>query len=377
MDRGSSSPQAATTAALLKPFRLGPLELGNRVVMAPMTRSRSPNNVPLELVATYYAQRAGAGLIVTEGTSPSPNGLGYARIPGIFNEEQVKAWKAVTEAVHAEDGTIFMQLMHTGRVSHPANLPEGAEVLAPSAVELTETDMWVDELGEAVKMPVARAMTEAEVEEAMQEYVTAAKNAVAAGFDGIELHGANGYLMQQFLNPHTNRREDRWGGSVENRCRFAIEVARRCAQAIGAHRVGIRLSPYGVFNEMPHYDEIDETYVRLARELGELGLIYVHVVNHSSMGAPEVPGEIYKALREAFPNNLVLSGGYDFDRANEDLEKGWGDLVAFGRPFISNPDLVERFRRGAELADADPDTFYAPGPDGFADGYTDYPTLDG
>ncbi|NNM04337.1 MAG: alkene reductase, partial [Gemmatimonadetes bacterium] len=244
---------------LFQNFTLGSYTLRNRAVMAPMTRSRATGNVPNELMAEYYAQRAEAGLIITEGTSPSPNGLGYPRIPGIFSQEQVDGWSKVTQAVHDVGGRIFVQLMHTGRVSHPENLPEGARVLAPSDVSLEETLMWVDARGKAVKMPGPEAMTDDEVRSTVEEYVQAARNALEAGFDGIELHGANGYLLEQFIHPHTNRRGDAWGGSVENRCRFVLEVARGCAEAIGGERVGIRISPYGVFNEMPHYDGIDET----------------------------------------------------------------------------------------------------------------------
>jgi len=358
-------------APLLTPLTLGSIELKNRVVMAPMTRSRSIDNVPGELVAEYYGQRAGAGLIITEGVSPSPNGLGYPRIPGLFSESQVEGWTRVTSAVHEKGGRIFAQLMHTGRVAHPDNLPDGAQVLAPSAVPLTETKMYVDALGDVVEMPEAVAMTDAQVREAIEEYVDAARNAIRAGFDGVELHGANGYLIQQFIHPHTNRRTDAWGGSIEARLRFPMEVARQVVEAIGADRVGIRLSPWGVFNEMPHYDKIDQSYRQLAAAFGELGLAYIHMVNHSSMGAPDVPDETRDMLRETFGGTFILSGGFDFDRANDELHADSGDLVAFGRPFIANPDLVERFRQGAELAEPDPDTFYTPG----ADGYTDYEPL--
>lgn len=374
MSANNTTPNALP---LFSDTTMGPLPLRNRAVMAPMTRSRALGNVPNELMAEYYAQRADAGLIITEGTSPSPNGLGYPRIPGIYSGEQVAGWSKVTQAVHERGGTIFVQLMHTGRVSHPENLPEGARVLAPSAVALEETLMWVDERGEAVKMPPPEAMTEGEVEAAVEEYVTAARHAIEAGFDGIELHGANGYLLEQFLHPHTNRRDDAWGGSVERRSQFVLEVARGCVEAIGGERVGIRLSPYGVFNEMPHYDEIDETYTYLASELGKLDLVFLHIVNHEAMGAPPVPDTIQAEIRRAFPNTYILSGGYGLESANADLEAGKGDLVAFGRPYLANPDLLERFRRGEALNEPDFATFYAPGPEGFAQGYTDYPRLKG
>lgn len=364
------SHSTVATAAILEPFDLNGHPVKNRFVMAPMTRSRSIDNVPGDLVVEYYRQRAGAGLIVTEGTAPSPNGLGYPRIPGIFTEEQIDGWRPVTEAVHADGARAFLQLMHTGRVTHPANLPEGGEAVAPSAVALTETKMWVDGEGE-LPIPEPRAMTGEDVIASIGEYVDAARNAMAAGFDGVELHGANGYLIQQFIHPGTNRREDEWGGSLENRIRFPLEVARAVAEAIGGDRVGIRISPYGVFNEMPHYDEIDETYEALVKGLDEIGIAYIHVVDHASMGAPDVPRSIQARMRELFGGAYILSGGYDFDAANEDLAAQRGDLVAFGRPFLANPDLVQRFREGAELNDPDPSTFYTPGPEG----YVDYPTL--
>jgi len=357
---------------LFSSYDLAGTELPNRVVMAPMTRSRSIGNEPNELVATYYGQRAGAGLIITEGTSPSPNGLGYPRIPGIHSEAQTAAWREVTRAVHEEGGRIFLQLMHTGRVTHPDNLPEGGEVLAPSAVGLDETKMWVDERGEAVDIPEPTAMSEAQVEEAIEEYVTAARNATEAGFDGVELHGANGYLIEQFIHPHTNRRTDGWGGAVDARLRFAVEVARRVVAAVGAERVGFRISPYGVFNEMPLYDEIEEAYGKLATALGEIGIAYLHILDHSDQGAPEVPTALKRSLRDAFAGTVILCGGYDADRAEADLADDLADLIAFGRPFIANPDLVERMRTGAELAEGRTELFYSPG----AEGYTDYPALE-
>ncbi len=354
---------------LLRPTRLGNLSLKNHAVMAPMTRSRALGNVPNELMATYYRQRAGAGLIITEGTSPSPNGLGYPRIPGIFNNEQVQGWKLVTKAVHAAGGRIFAQLMHTGRITHPANLPAGGRVLGPSAVAAKGT-MVTDAAG-VQPLPVPQAMTAAEVHQAIEEFGQAARNADRAGFDGVELHGANGYLIEQFLNPGTNLRTDEFGGSFEKRARFAIHAARAAVEAIGPGRVGIRFSPYGVFNDIPAYDEVDATYAHLARELGRLQLAYLHLVDHSSMGAPAVPPAIVQAIRAAFPGTIILSGGYDLARAEADLTAGRGDLIAFARPFLANPDLVERFRLGAALNQPAFDKFYTPGPEG----YTDYPTL--
>jgi len=351
---------------LFESYSLGPLSLKNRIVMAPMTRCRALNNIPNDLMATYYAQRASAGLLITEGTSPSANGLGYARIPGIFSEAQVAGWKKVTEAVHKENGKIFIQLMHTGRVSHPNNMPEGTTVLAPSSVQL-DGEMYTDQEGMQT-YPLAKEMDANDLETAKNEYVQAAKNAMAAGFDGVELHGANGYLIDQFINPTTNKRKDAYGGSIANRNRFPLEVAQAVSEAIGADRTAIRLSPYGVFNSMGIFKDIDQAFIELAQGLSDLGLVYLHIVDHSAMGAPQVPDRIKEKLKAAFSGAFVLSGGYDKDRAEADLQSGKGDLVAFGRPLLANPDLPKRFMEDLELNEADQGTFYT------ADekGYTDY-----
>lgn len=353
-------------SVLFSPTELGSLQLKNRMVMAPMTRSRAVDNLPNDLMVKYYAMRADAGLIITEGVSPSPNGLGYARIPGLFSAAQVQGWRKVTDAVHAADGKIFVQLMHTGRICHAENLPAGARVLAPSTVA-AEGEIWTDSRG-LQPHPSPSAMSESDITAAIAEFATAARNAMEAGFDGVELHGANGYLIDQFLNTASNHRTDRWGGSVENRVRFAVEVAKACAAAIGAQRVGMRISPYGVFNCMAPDAEMDSLYERLITALNEVGLVYIHVVDHSAMGAPEVPLAIKEKIRAGFKGKYILSGGYDLARANADLDANRGDLVAFGRPFISNPDLVRKLREGIPLTPADAETFYTPG----EKGYTDY-----
>jgi N-ethylmaleimide reductase len=350
-------------------FSLGPITLQNRAVMAPMTRSRAIGNVPNELMAEYYGQRAGAGLIITEGTSPSPNGLGYARIPGLFNAAQVEGWRKVTKAVHDKGGRIFVQLMHVGRIGHPLNLPEGAELVGPSG-DAAPGEMYTDQEGPQPH-PAPREMTAEDIQTAIGEYVQSAKLAIEAGFDGVELHGANGYLIEQFLNPAVNKRTDAWGGSAEGRNRFAIEVAKSVAEAIGKDRVGIRISPHGVFNGTGPFDGLDEQYTALAKAFGEIGLVYVHVVDHSAMGAPPVPDATKDGIREAFGGTIILSGGYDAARAEADLAAKKGELVAFGRPFLANPDLLERYEADAPLNEGNHDTFYTPGPEG----YTDYPTL--
>jgi N-ethylmaleimide reductase len=353
---------------LFEPYALGAITLSNRLVMNPMTRSRSDAaGLANPLMAEYYGQRAGAGLIVTEGIAPLPDGKGYARIPGLWNQAQVETWKAVTAAVHAKGGRIFAQLMHTGRVGHPANLPAGAQVVAPSAVA-APGQMYTDSLG-LQDHPVPRALDEAGIEAAKAGYVLAAHNAVAAGFDGVELHAANGYLLEQFLNPHSNQRTDGWGGSVDKRLRFVVETARETAAAIGRDKLGIRLSPYGVNGGMAAYPEIDETYLKLAEELAGIGLVYLHLADHSALGAPAIPEGLKAALRKAWPNTLLIGGSFDRASAEAALEAGRCDLVGMGRAFLANPDLVQRLEKGLALNGPDFGTFYTPG----AKGYTDYP----
>ena len=355
---------------LFTPFRLGRIELKNRAVMSPMTRNRSLGNVPGELVATYYAQRADdAGLIVTEGTSPSPNGLGYPRIPGLFNDDQVRGWRVVTEAVHAKGGRIFVQLMHTGRVTHEKNLPPGGRVLAPTAMELPDQKMWVDSLAAQAQLTPAAEMTEADIEQTIEEYVTSAKLAIEAGFDGVELHGANGYLIEQFLNATSNHRMDAWGGSIERRAQFGFEVARRTAEAIGGDRLGIRLSPYGTNGGIKADPEVETSYPYFAERMREAGLVYVHVLDHSSLGAPPVSETVKAAIRARFGGAIILAGGYDLAKAEADLQAKKADLIAFGRPYIANADYLARAKAGRALNPPDFTTFYTPGPKG----YTDYP----
>jgi N-ethylmaleimide reductase len=351
---------------LFEKTKLGQLELSNRIVMAPMTRSRAIGNVPNELMVQYYSERASAGLIITEGTSPSANGLGYPRIPGLFNQAQVEGWRSVVKAVHNKGGHIYIQLMHTGRVSHPENLPQGATILAPSAVPLSG-QMWTDSQG-MQKFPLAKEMTETEIKAAIGEYAKSAELAIQAGFDGVELHAANGYLIEQFLNPAINKRTDRWGGSDEGRMLFAIEVAKAVIEKMGSHRTGIRVSPYGVFNDTGPFEGIDLFYGKLTKKLSDLGLAYIHVVDHEAMGAPHVSSEVKRLIRDNFKGSYILSGGYDAEKAERDLQEHKGDLVAFGRPYLANADLVEKLRTKSALKVADPAKFYTPG----ADGYTNY-----
>jgi N-ethylmaleimide reductase len=354
---------------LFDPFQAQSLQLKNRAVMSPMTRNRAIGNVPNALMAQYYAQRASAGLIITEGTSPAANGLGYPRIPGLFDAAQTRDWKLVTDAVHAAGGTIFVQLMHTGRVTHVANLPAGAEVVGPMT-DVCPGEMYTDALG-MQPYSVPRAMTEGDIAQAVREYARSSRRALEAGFDGVELHGANGYLIEQFLNANVNQRGDRYGGSIESRNRFALEVARAVATEIGRGRVGMRLSPCGVFNGTGAYPEVRSQYFALADELSNIGLLYMHVLDHSAMGAPPVPEDLKLGLRERFKGAFILAGGFHKESAEKALLGNHADLIAFGRPFLANPDLVERMRKNAALNAPDAATFYVPGPKG----YTDYPTL--
>lgn len=345
---------------LLSKFQLGDIELANRVVMAPMTRSRAIGNIPNDLMATYYSQRATAGLLITEGVSPSANGLGYARIPGVYNDAQVDGWKKVADAVHQNHGRIFMQIMHTGRIGHPGNMPEGGKVVGPSAIA-APGDMWIDAAG-MQPMPTPEAITTEDIPALIQEYVLAAHHAIAAGFDGVEIHAANGYLPMQFLNPAANQRDDQYGGSAENRNRFVLELAAAMTAAIGRNKVGIRLSPFNPFNGLSPATDEAEQYKLLVKGLKEIGVVYVHLLTFAM--TPELTDE----LHAIFGGTFILNGGYTAGRAEADLSSNRAELISFGGPFISNPDLVERFEADAELVAPDQATFYTPGPQG----YTDY-----
>jgi N-ethylmaleimide reductase len=357
-----------STEKLFTPHKLGSIKLSNRIVMAPMTRSRAINNTPNEVMAEYYAQRATAGLIITEGTAPSAHGLGYSRIPGIFSEEQVDAWKKVTSAVHANGGKIYLQIMHTGRVGHPLNLPGNGRLLAPSAVKLQTTKMWVDGEG-LLEIPVAQEMTSQEVRELINDHIKAGHNAIKAGFDGIELHGANGYLIKQFLNPHSNQRTDEYGGSIENRSRFLLEITSGLAKSIGSEKIGVRISPFSQYNETPAYDETEATYRYIAKQLNDLDIAYLHITDPSAEGKPN---ELVKELRQIFKKSLILSGGYTAVNAEEVVKNNHADLVSFARAFIPNPDLVRRFKNKLPLSQPKFDLFYTPG----REGYVDYPLFE-
>ena len=355
---------------LFDAFPLGRITLRNRLVMAPMTRNRATaEHLPTPIMATYYAQRASIGLLITEGTAPSDEGTGYARIPGLYNAEQVAAWKPVTEAVHAKGGHVFVQLMHTGRASHLANMPAGTRVVSSTGTPLPEP-IYTDADG-MQPATTPHMLTVAEIAVVVQQFADSARHAIAAGFDGVELHAANGYLIEQFLNANVNDRTDGYGGSAANRNRFALEVAQATVAAIGADRVGIRISPYGVFNATGSFEGVGEQFTALATELGQLGLAYLHLVNHEAMGAPALPADLAPRLKAAFGGTFIASGGLDHAQSDALLQSGKADLVAFGRPALANPDFAERLKLDAPLNSADVATFYTPG----EKGYTDYPVL--
>ena len=353
---------------LFDTFTARHLVLKNRIVMSPMTRSRAVNaNTPNALMVEYYSQRASAGLIVTEGTSPSPNGLGYPRIPGIYNQNQIDGWKKITHAVHEKGGKIVIQLMHTGRVTHISNLPAGAEVLSPTA-EICPGEIYSDTQG-MQPHSAPRVMTHTDISKAVTEYTQAAANAMEAGFDGVEIHAANGYLIEQFLNGNVNKRTDEYGGSNANRNKFAVEIMDSIAKTIGADKTGIRISPYGTFNNTGEFAGVEDQFLELVAHASKLGLLYLHVLDHSAMGAPAVPHDYKLKLRNAFDGPFILAGGFDKDSAEQVLTAKDADLIGFGRPFISNPDLVKRMQSGLTLTQPDMSTFYT----GDAKGYTDYP----
>jgi N-ethylmaleimide reductase len=352
------------TPNLFTPVRVGPYNLRNRLVMAPMTRNRAgEGNTPTPLMARYYAQRATAGLIVSEGSQVSAQGAGYPNTPGIYDDAQVDGWRAVTDAVHAAGGRIFLQLWHVGRISHPDTQPDGALPVAPSALApegpiVTATGMQ--------PMVTPRALETDEIKGIVADFARGARAAYRAGFDGVELHGANGYLIDQFLRDGSNHRTDEYGGGVENRARFLDEVTAAVVEVWGGHRVGVRLSPLGTYNSMSDSDPA-ETFGYAVRMLNRYGLAYLHV--SEPLGGPEP--RITPLLREAFRGPLIVNGGYGRDTADAAIAAGEGDLVAFGVPFLANPDLAERFAEAAPLNAPDRDTFYGGG----ERGYVDYPTL--
>jgi N-ethylmaleimide reductase len=375
-----SDSDADTTADLFTPVRVGRYLLRNRIAMAPMTRSRAgAGAVPTPLIALHYAQRASAGLLITEGSPISPRGVGYPHTPGIYTEAQVAGWRVVTDAVHARGGRIFVQLWHVGRVSHPSLQPDGGLPVSASAIAPAGDSRIRTADGTPAPFVAPRALELEEIPGVVREFAEAARRAIDAGFDGVELHGANGYLIDQFLRDGTNLRTDAYGGPIAHRARFLLEVAEATAAAIGGDRVGVRLSPRGPFNSMRDSDPL-ATFSYAAEALNPFGLAYLHVVEPKSGQDAENPNNLLlpgprvtPSLRERFTGTMILNGGYTRELADATIAEGDGDLISFGMPFISNPDLVERFAARAPLAPPRRPTIYTGG----AEGYTDYPIWDG
>ncbi|WP_343604533.1 alkene reductase [Fluviicola sp.] len=363
------------STTIFEPVHSGVLNLKNRIVMAPMTRARNADGIPNENNALYYRQRSGAGLIVTEGVAISDTAKGVLHIPGLYRKEQVEGWKLVTKAVHEEGTVIFAQLWHVGRVSHTSIQPEGKAPVAPSAIQASNSHAWGwNENGEEGFLICSppRALETAEVAGIVKDFQQAAKNAIEAGFDGVELHGANGYLIEQFLNPYINTRTDQYGGSIENRSRFLLEAIDACIEAIGADKVAIRLTPYGGLHELPQYDEIEETYRYLAEELSKRKIAYIHLMDQKSRGSFALPEDFLVRFRSWFTGTMILAGGMNREKAETLTEAGTIDLAAFGEAFIANPDLVERLKNNWPLTPPDRSLHYGL----TLNGYTDWKTYE-
>lgn len=356
-------------ATLFQPYPLGPLTLANRIVMAPLTRNRAGEGlVPSPLASTYYAQRASAGLIITEATQVSAQAQGYQDTPGLYTQDQIDGWRTVTDAVHARGGHIFVQLWHVGRISHVDLQPGNAAPVSASALR-AQTKTFVNNGFVDVSEP--RALEIDELPAIVDDFRQAAANAIAAGFDGVEIHGANGYLLEQFIKDGANQRTDAYGGSVENRARLLLEVTAAVAGEIGADRTGVRISPVSPANAISTVSDPQPQYDYIVDQLSALGIVYLHVVEGATGGPRDVAPFDFDGLRRRFNGTYLANNGYDLQLASARVSEGKADLVAFGRPFISNPDLVERLKRGAALAALNPATLYGGG----AEGYTDYPTL--
>lgn len=359
--------------SLFEPIELSSLALKNRMVMAPMTRCRAAEgDVPTELMATYYRQRATAGLIITEGTPVSETARGYLWTPGIYTTEQINGWRNITRAVHEEGGKIFMQIWHVGRISHQSLLPEGVSPAGPTDELYEDTVCFAyDEDGNPGNVPTSqpKAVDAEGIGQIVQQFVQAAENAVEAGMDGVEIHGANGYLFDQFLSSVVNTRKDAYGGSVENRCRFLLEVVDAVCDAIGKDKTGVRISPNGRFNVIPEDPELEATHLYLAAELSQRGIAFLHINDQTTFGLPAIPDGLLPKIRTAFCGPVIVCGGYDAERAKAAIDNNIADLVAFGVPYLANPDLPARLENGWPLNDVDQATFYGGG----EQGYIDYP----
>lgn len=365
---------------LFSPIRVGALELPHRIAMAPLTRSRAgqPGDVPTPMAVEYYGQRSSAALIITEATQISQQGKGYAWTPGIYTPEQIEAWRRVSQEVHEQEGRIFMQLWHVGRVSHESFQPDNGVPVAPSAIAAPGKTFIVDEGGNGVwgDVPVPRALDTGEIARIIDDYRNAALNAIEAGMDGVEIHAGNGYLIDQFINSNSNKRNDLYGGSYQNRARLLLAIVQAVVQAIGADRVGVRLTPMGRFMGMGDDTPI-ETFTYIVEALNQHGLAYLHLVEPAVVGTVKDENfnpcwdEIILKLRDAWKGVLLIAGGYDAATAQKAIQEGRADIVAFGRPFLANPDLPRRIREGLELNAPDPATFFG----GDERGYIDYPGI--
>jgi N-ethylmaleimide reductase len=355
------------SSKLFEPYKLGPLTLSNRLVMAPLTRNRAgAGNVPSPLAVAYYSQRATAGLIISEASQVVPEGQGYQDTPGIHSPEQVAGWKTVTDVVHARGGKIFLQLWHVGRISHVDLQPGKAAPVAPSAIP-AKTKTYVN--NSFVDTSAPRALTAEEIPGIIDGFRKGAANAIAAGFDGVEVHGANGYLLDQFTKDSTNKRTDAYGGSIQNRARLLLEVSAAVAAEVGKERTGIRLSPVSPSIDISDSDP-QPLFNHIAERLEALGLVYVHVIEGATGGARDLPFD-YAALRQRYRGTYIANNGYTGELASQAVDQNKADLICFGRSFIANPDLVARFKQGAAIAEPDRNTLYGGG----AEGYTDYPAL--
>ncbi|MGE8497936.1 MAG: alkene reductase [Pseudomonas sp.] len=371
-------------AALFTPLKLGRFTLKNRIVLPPLTRQRSaqPGDTATELMATYYRQRASAGFMVSEGTQIEPRGQGYAWTPGIYSQAQIDGWRVVTDAVHAEGGVIFAQLWHVGRVSHNDLQPDGAAPVAPSAIQAQKVKAFIQTgpgVGELIQPPVPRALELAEIRELVEQYAQAARNAIEAGFDGVEIHAANGYLVNQFISAHANQRDDIYGGSLENRLRFLREIVEAVSAAVGADRLGVRFTPLftgtdqdrvyiGLVEDDPH-----TTYIEAIKVLEAAGVAYVSIAEADWDNAPDLPEDFRRDVRRSFSGSILYAGRYTAERGARLIDSCLADLVAFGRPFIANPDLPARIANGWPLNVLDPVTVYG----GAEKGLTDYPVYPG
>jgi N-ethylmaleimide reductase len=357
---------------LFTELKFGRCTLPNRIVMSPMTRSRADENfAPPTMAVTYYTQRASAGLIIAESTTPSPSGHCYVHQPGIYTKTQIDAWRKVTDSVHTAGGRIILQLNHGGRAAHPLNQPPGGEIIGPSPIAMRGT-RYTDELGEA-PTPAPREMTVDDIKQVVGDFGIAARNAVDAGFDGIELHCSTGYLMEQFLNPSSNQRTDAYGGSIQNRARFVVDLLTSVSDSIGPDRVGIRVSPYSFINDLVgEYPGMEDTYRHLVAEMNRIGVLYQHLKDVSALGGAVFKKPLRDEMRHLFKGLTLQNGDFNKERAEATLRAKEGDAIVFGRPFIGNPDLVDRLANNWPIVVHDDKTVYTPGPKG----YIDYPSYD-